>query len=52
MKSAQLETQANHAQSPCMVAEHAIEREPTTVGFSSYGEAKNIATLVTTKTSE
>lgn len=42
MKSAQLETRANYAQSPCMVAEQEIQRRPMQIGFSGYGEAKNV----------
>ena len=43
MKSAQSTTGANHTQSPCVVAEQEIERRPMPVGFSGYGEARNIA---------
>ena len=42
MKRAQFETRASHAQSPCVVAEQEIERRPRPIGFSGYGEAKNV----------
>ena len=42
MRSARLKVPAGHAQLACITAEREIEWKSTAVGFSGYGEAKNV----------